>query len=437
MNRSPLVLALAFGLVSTPALAQHEGHSMQGMTMPMPPPARKPAAKPPAATAKKATPKKTSATAAKPAARPAAKPAAPMAGMPGMDHGSMPGMGTAASKPPAAPKSATRPGASKRPTPSTRPTARKAPAKPGKPTPAMDMSGMDHSGMEMGIPPSPAPAADMSGMDHSKMEMPAGAAADAMPGMDHSTMAMPGMGTADLPAGAPPRTPVAAPTDADRAAAFPAVAGHAVHDKRPQSYWLMDRFEMRDTAGDGSWEGLGWVGGDINRLWLRTEGEVEGRRIGRGDVEVLYGRSISPWWDVVTGVRQDFGQGPARTWAAIGLQGLAPYKFEVQATAYVGQGGRTAARLGAEYETLLTNRLILQWRGETNLYGRSDPRIGIGSGLSTVEAGARLRYEINRRFAPHVGVEVERAFGKTADLRRAEGLGPTDTRLVAGLRFWF
>ena len=152
---------------------------------------------------------------------------------------------------------------------------------------------------------------------------------------------------------------------------------------------------------------------------------------------MLYGRSVTPWWDVVAGVRQDVGEGPDRTWAAFGVQGLAPYKFEVEATAYVGSNGRTAATLEAEYDTLLTNRLILQWQGEANLYGKPDPARGLGSGLSTVEAGARLRYEITRRFAPYVGVEVERAFGGTADARRADGFDATDTRVVAGIRFWF
>jgi copper resistance protein B len=116
---------------------------------------------------------------------------------------------------------------------------------------------------------------------------------------------------------------------------------------------------------------------------------------------------------------------------------LAPYKIEVQATAYVGRG-RTAARLEAEYDTLLTNRLILQWRSEANVYGgRSDPARHLGNGLAAVEAGTRLRYEFTRRFAPYVGVEIERAFGSTASYRRAGGRGAEETRFVAGVRVWF
>lgn len=117
--------------------------------------------------------------------------------------------------------------------------------------------------------------------------------------------------------------------------------------------------------------------------------------------------------------------------------GLAPYKFEVEATAYLGPSGQTAARFEVEYETLLTNRLILQPLLEVNLYGKDDPRRGIGSGLSTVEAGLRLRYEFTRQFAPYIGVVRERAFGGTADLRRADDEDIDDTRFVAGLRIWF
>ena len=136
-------------------------------------------------------------------------------------------------------------------------------------------------------------------------------------------------------------------------------------------------------------------------------------------------------------MRHDFGEGPPHTWAAFGIQGLAPYKFEVSATAYVGQSGRTAARLEAEYDALLTNRWIVQWRAEGNFHGKDDPRMMIGSGLSTLEAGARLRYEVTRRFAPYVGVQYEQAFGKTADFRRMQNHAARETQFVAGVRMWF
>jgi copper resistance protein B len=290
----------------------------------------------------------------------------------------------------------------------------------------------------------------MQGMDHSKMDQPQMQEMDhstmdhsQMQGMDHSTMDQPqmqGMDHSAMDHAAPPQvTPVPPVTQAERDAAFPDVHAHHLHGTSIQSYWLLDRLEVSD-ADNGTalgWEAMAWVGGDIQRILLRSEGEAVDGRIEHGDLEVLYGRSVRPWWDVLAGVRQDVGEGPSRTWAAFGVQGLSPYKFEVAATAYIGQGGRTALRAEAEYDTLLTNRLILQWRAEANAYGKADPLAGIGSGLSTVELGARLRYEVTRQFAPYIGIEHNRAFGNTTDLRRASGHDVGDTRIVAGVRIWF
>ena len=152
---------------------------------------------------------------------------------------------------------------------------------------------------------------------------------------------------------------------------------------------------------------------------------------------MLWGKPVDAWWDLVAGVRQDIGAGPDRTWLALGVQGLAPYKFEISATAYLGDGGRSAASLEAEYEVLLTNKLILQPVVEATLYGRDDPALGIGSGLSEVEAGLRLRYEFRREIAPYVGYEWSRQFGKTADFARDAGEPVQDHHWVAGVRFWF
>lgn len=244
---------------------------------------------------------------------------------------------------------------------------------------------------------------------------------------------------ADLPANAAPINPIPPITQADREAAFPDVAGHRVHDNSVHSFWLLDRLEAwdADTGTGTAWEAMGWVGTDLDRLWLRSEGEHLDGTTESADIEVLYGRAIAPWWDLLAGVRHDFGEGPSQTFAAIGVQGLAPYKFEVGATAYVGQAGQTAATVEVEYETLLTNHLILQWMAEAELHGKDDERRGVGSGLGTVEAGLRLRYEFTRQFAPYIGVVRERAYGNTADLRRADGEDIDDTRLVAGLRIWF
>lgn len=243
----------------------------------------------------------------------------------------------------------------------------------------------------------------------------------------------------DLPADATPREPIAPLTDADRAAAFQPLRAHHRHGTAIHNHLLLDKLELADTDRGNvlGWEARGWVGGDIDKLWLRSEGHAHGGRVESGNVEALYGRGISAWWDLVAGVRQDFGQDPSRSWLAAGVQGMAPYKFEVNATAYLGQGGQTALRVGAEYDTLLSNRLILQWHAGASAYGRDDEAWRIGAGLSQVKLGARLRYEIRRQFAPYVGVERVRGFGHTARLQEAQGQTPDDTRLVAGLRVWF
>lgn len=233
-------------------------------------------------------------------------------------------------------------------------------------------------------------------------------------------------------------TPIPALTDADRAAAFPTLTRPMVHARELNSLIVVDRLEAwnADPGTGAAWEAKGWIGSDLNRVWLRTEGERTDGRTEAADVELLYGRSVSPWWDTVVGLKQDF-EGGSQTWVAFGVQGLAPYKFEVQATVWLGESGRTAAGLEIEYELLLTNRLILQPLVELKLFGKDDPGRGVGSGLSTAEAGLRLRYEIRRQFAPYIGIVYERAFGDTGDLRRAESGDTADTRVMAGARIWF
>ena len=250
------------------------------------------------------------------------------------------------------------------------------------------------------------------------------------------------MGHCRMPAPRAPRTPIPMPTEADFAAAFPALHHHSMEHASPvNSMVVFDRIEAWDAAhGTGqAWEAVAWLGTDLDRLWLRSEGERAGGSTESADVEVLYGRAIARWWDAVAGVRHDFafGGGPSRTYAALGVIGLAPYKFEVSATAYLGESGQLGVGAEAEYEMLFTNRLIGQWLVEGEAWSKDDPAVGIGSGLSKVEAGFRLRYEFHRQFAPYVGVVWERAYGGTADLRRAASGDVDDTRIVAGVRIWF
>ncbi|MDP9712977.1 UNVERIFIED_ORG: copper resistance protein B [Pseudomonas fluorescens] len=270
---------------------------------------------------------------------------------------------------------------------------------------------------------------------------PAFAASD-MQGMDHSRMGdLQSMDDGMMQPAAPTesRTPIPALTDADRAAVFTSHAGHQVHDSAINTYFLADKLEWQD-ADDASilaWDLSGWIGGDIDRLWLRSEGERSNGKTEDAEVQALWGHAISPWWDVVSGVRQDFKPGAPQTWAAFGLQGMALYNFEAEATAFLGENGQSALRLEGDYDILLTNRLILQPTAELNVYGKNDPQRGIGSGLANTEAGLRLRYEFRREFAPYIGVTWNRTYGHTADYAREEGEDRSEARLVLGVRLWF
>lgn len=228
-------------------------------------------------------------------------------------------------------------------------------------------------------------------------------------------------------------------TDADRQAAFPDVGGHTVHDQTIHYLVLFDGLEWQTGAGESSahWDANGWVGGDLSRFWFRTSGEMTRGDLHEAGVDLLYGRAVAPWWDVVVGLRQDVRPGPARTWAAIGIQGLAPYWFEVAATAYLGSGGRTWLRVQTEYELLATNRVILRPSVALDVHGAADPERGIGAGLSTLEAGVRVRYELRRELAPYAGILWHRTFFGTADAARASGDGAGGASFVFGLRAWF
>jgi copper resistance protein B len=235
----------------------------------------------------------------------------------------------------------------------------------------------------------------------------------------------------------PPFIPVV--TDADRAAAFPDVGDHEVHGTSTHSFVVFDHLEWQTGANAGAlaFEARGWVGGDVSRMWFRTAGTGTDGRMDDAMAEVFYGRAFARWWDVVAGVRQDVEPGPARTWAAVGIQGLAPYWFEVDVTAYIGESWRTQLHLSTDYDVLLTNRLILQPSAALETFGKADPTRNIGAGLSSVEAGVRVRYEIRREFAPYAGIAWQWRTGETADLARATGDPVRDTRVVIGARVWF
>lgn len=203
---------------------------------------------------------------------------------------------------------------------------------------------------------------------------------------------------------------------------------------------MLDQLEARIRKRRDGYlvEGEAWYGGDINKLWVKTELEGEfGRSPEHAEVQALWSRAINPWWNLQAGVRYDVRPDPERAHLVLGIEGLAPYWFEIDAAAFVSHKGDVTARFEAEYDQRLTQKLILQPRIEFDLAAQDVPELGIGSGLSTAELGLRLRYEIVPEFAPYVGVAYERAFGDTADFRRAAGDRAGGLNFLVGVRAWF
>ena len=208
-----------------------------------------------------------------------------------------------------------------------------------------------------------------------------------------------------------------------------------------RTWWLIaERVEaaVDEESDDYLWDVQGWYGGDINKIWFKSEGEgAFGERVEGAEVQALWSRAVTPWFDFQAGARYDFRPDPERAHLVLGLQGLVPYKFEVDAAAFLSDQGELTARLEAEYDQRITQRLLLQPRIELDLSAREIPEIGLGSGVTSAEVGFRLRYEFVREFAPYVGVEYERAFGDTADYLRAAGEEIGGWEAVVGVRAWF
>lgn len=203
---------------------------------------------------------------------------------------------------------------------------------------------------------------------------------------------------------------------------------------------LLDRLETQFQQGGAGyrWGGQAWYGGDFDKLWIKTEGSgAYSGKLEAAEVQALWSRAVTPWFDLQMGVRQDFPASGRRTHAVIGLQGLMPYMYDVEAALFISNRGEVTARFGAEYDLFITQRLILQPRVEANLSAQNIPELGIGAGLSTVEAGLRLRYQVIPEFAPYVGVDYEQKIGNTADYARDNGERAGRLRYLVGLRSWF
>ncbi|RYY15345.1 MAG: copper resistance protein CopB [Alphaproteobacteria bacterium] len=392
-------------IVASPVAAQTMDHSMMpGMSMPgMKMPAKKPAAKSKPAT-RKAPPKKASSRKA-PTKRPVAPAADPHGdhAMQGMDMGG---------------------------------------AKPADPHAGHDMSGMQ--GMTM----SPAPAS--TGGEHAGHDMSAMPGMEMAPGqsMQHDMASMPGMaapvGTDLKPGNAPAPAPApglaasryygeAAMSEADRDL-------HREHGGMTYYQVLFNLAEYQARkGGDGyRWDGEAWIGGDINRLTLKSEGEgTFGKPLEAAEVQALYSRALDPYWNLQAGVRYDFKPNPSRTYATVGIEGLAPYWFDVEGAFFLSDKGDVLGRAEAWYDERVTQFFVLQPRIEANFAAQDVRRDGIGSGLTDLELGLRLRYEKSREFAPYIGVSWERQFGDTARFTRARGDDTGGFSFVAGVRTWF
>ena len=296
----------------------------------------------------------------------------------------------------------------------------------------MDHSQMDHGQME-GMDHS---AMDHSAMDHSEMDHQA---------MDHGAMDHGTVDMTPIPLGPPPASAGSGPpsaADAIWGAEAMRASREALRAENGgmKTFWFQgDRAEYRAReGGDGYlWDVQGYYGGDLDKVWFKSEGEgTFGESPEAAEIQGLWSHAIGPWWDLQAGVRQDL-TGPERTHAVIGVQGLAPYMFEVDAAAFLSTKGDLTARVEAELDQRITQRLILQPRAEVNLAAQDIPELGVGAGLDSVELGLRLRYEFAREFAPYIGVEQESKVGQSADYARAAGEDPSVTNYVLGIRFWF
>ena len=307
-----------------------------------------------------------------------------------------------------------------------------------------------HAGHAMPAAP-PAQADPHAGHDMSTTPSPQ---ADSHAGHDMSTMSM---GPPDVPTsadnpGRPPEDPLPPAAQSGPVHAADLVFGAEAMGASRRTL-LRENGDVRTTAvvidrlelglGDGHesylWDIQGWTGGDINRFWWKSEGEGDfDDGLEEFELQALYSRAVTPFWDLQAGVRQDFRpEGEDTTHLVLGLQGLVPYWWEIDAAAFLSTDGDLTARVEAEYDQRITQRLILQPRLEIDASASDIPELEIGSGLSSVEAGLRLRYEFRKEFAPYVGVEWSRSFGGTADYIEARGGETDDTRLVIGLKAWF
>jgi|CXWL01.1.fsa_nt_gi copper resistance protein B len=206
------------------------------------------------------------------------------------------------------------------------------------------------------------------------------------------------------------------------------------------STYHMARVELDHGRIDGedllTWDGEAWIGGDHNRLWLKSQGDVRGGDVHEAEIQALWSRPVAPYWDVQAGLRADI-EPDAHAYLAFGVEGLSPYMFETEATAFVRDDGDVSARLRQSFDLRLKQRLVLQAHVEANLYAQDDAARNIGAGLADIDAGLQIRYEFTREVAPYLDFDFARALGETALLERRAGEDPEQAMVRAGVRLWF
>jgi len=200
---------------------------------------------------------------------------------------------------------------------------------------------------------------------------------------------------------------------------------------------VMGEIEVHNESNSKSWNLNAWVGKDLNKFWIKTEGEITNGETEESELQLLYSKAISPFWDMQFGIRKDFKPKPSRTWGVITAKGIAPYLLETDASLFVGNSGQLAIRLDTEYEYMLTQKLVLSPEIEVNIHSKDDEIVGTGKGVSDINAGIRLSYEVTREFAPYLGFNWGKKYGNTANFSINEGEDIEESQLTTGIHFWF
>ena len=299
----------------------------------------------------------------------------------------------------------------------------------------------DMPGMAMPAQPEPAKTP-------APAETPAPQPADPHAGHDMTEMAdmaqtdaeVAGEEAANQPAPPPPRDHAADAlfNPAEMAQSRAAMADEMGSASYHKVMFNLAEVQVRNGVDSYRWDAEAWFGGDLNRLVIKSEGRGDfAGNTGEAEVQALYSRAIGPYFNLQGGVRYDFRPSPSRGYVTIGIEGLAPYMFEVGGALFVSDRGDVLARAEGSYDQRITQRLILQPRVELNFAAQDMPETGVGAGLSDAELGLRLRYEIKREFAPYVGISYDAKTGKSAQFARAAGEQVSSVSLVIGLRTWF